>query len=114
MLVISAHHCICTDIEAVVMKYSSNLHCNSALILIFPFIVGMLLVSLCVAQEGYDYAPPPPDVQLRPQTQGGSRPQAQPASGHAHSGDPLDWLRESVPGQISERLTKYGANTKWL
>ena len=73
--------------------------------LIFLFIEGMLLVSLCVAQEGYDYAPPPPDVQLRPQTQGGSRPQAQPASGHAHSGDPLDWLRESVPGQMLERLT---------
>ena len=110
MLVISAHHCTCTVVVvAVVMKYLPNLNnCDSGMTLIFPLIEGMLLVSLCVAQEGYDYAPPPPDVQLRPQTQGGSKPQAQPASGHAHSGDPLDWLRESVPGQLKE----YCANTK--
>ena len=63
-------------------------------------IEGMLLASLMpglgLAQEGYDYAPPPASEQLRPQTQGGSKPQAQ---GHSHSGDPLDWLRESVPGR---------------
>ena len=63
-------------------------------------IEGMLLASLMpglgLAQEGYDYAPPPASEQLRPQTQGGSKPQAQ---GHSHSGDPLDWLRESVPGK---------------
>ena len=69
----------------------------------------MLLVSLLpvlgLAQEGYDYAPPPPDIQLRPQVPsggGGSKPQGLPASGHAHSGDPLDWLRESVPGQLGQ------------
>ena len=64
----------------------------------------MLLVSLWpglgLAQDGYDYAPPPVDIQLRPQVNTDS--QAQPASGHAHSGDPLDWLRESVPGQLTK------------
>ena len=58
--------------------------------------LASLLPGLGLAQEGYDYSPPPASEQLRPQTQGGSKPQAQ---GHSHSGDPLDWLRESVPGR---------------
>ena len=34
----------------------------------------------------------------RPESSGGSL--AQPShGGHSHSGDPLDWLRESVPGE---------------
>ena len=49
-------------------------------------------------QAGYDYAPPPADIQLRPQGGGASKPQAD--GGHGHdSDDPLAWLRESVPGE---------------
>ena len=59
-------------------------------------LLASLMPGLGLAQEGYDYAPPPASEQLRPQTQGGSKPQAQ---GHSHSGDPLDWLRDSVPGR---------------
>ena len=50
-------------------------------------------------QQGYDYAPPPPEVQLQPQGGGASKPQASGGHGHGGSGDPLDWLRESVPGR---------------
>ena len=54
------------------------------------------LVAVSECQEGYDYAPPPTDVQLRPQGGGASKPQAD--HGHHDSSDPLAWLRESVPG----------------
>ena len=57
----------------------------------------LLLCPLSLSQGGYDYAPPPPDVQLQPQGGGNSKPQSD--GGHSHSGDPLDWLRESVPGE---------------
>merc|ERR1719356_706447 len=60
----------------------------------------LLLVTSVHCQQGYDYSPPPSNVQLS---------LAQPlqnigtdqGQGHSHggSGDPLDWLRESVPGE---------------
>ena len=71
---------------------------------VFP---GLLLFHQSIpsieCQDGYDYAPPPPDTQLRPQ--GGGASQATPSGaggghGHGGSGDPLDWLRESVPGMV--------------
>ena len=66
------------------------------------FLSGLLVlhqsVDRTLCQAGYDYAPPPPDVQLRPQGGGASKPQAD--GGHGHdSSDPLAWLRESVPGK---------------
>lgn len=75
------------------------------------------------AQDGYDYAPPPPEQQLkpsrppRPETASGVRPQAaappRPSGGgggghHHDSDDPLAWLRESVPGDaMLQSLTRY-------
>ena len=63
---------------------------------------GLLVLQQTVdraeCQAGYDYAPPPAEVQLRPQGGGASKPQAD--GGHGHdSDDPLAWLRESVPGE---------------
>ena len=59
----------------------------------------MVVVRSTEGQQGYDYAPPPPEVQLQPQGGGASKPQASGGHGHGGSGDPLDWLRESVPGR---------------
>ena len=66
----------------------------------------MVVVRSTEGQQGYDYAPPPPEVQLQPQGGGASKPQASGGHGHGGSGDPLDWLRESVPGRrgYSEQL----------
>merc|ERR1711976_211435 len=69
----------------------------------FLHLLGILVLHQSIqrteCQEGYDYAPPPKDVQLRPQGGGSSKPQADGGHGHGGSGDPLDWLRESVPGE---------------
>ena len=66
----------------------------------------VVVVRSTEGQQGYDYAPPPPEVQLQPQGGGASKPQASGGHGHGGSGDPLDWLRESVPGRrgYSEKL----------
>ena len=72
---------------------------------------GLLLLHHSIpsteCQDGYDYAPPPANTQLRPQ--GGGASKAEPSGGgggghgHGGSGDPLDWLRESVPGKMTRR-----------
>ena len=64
-----------------------------------PGVVLVVVMRSTEAQQGYDYAPPPPEVQLQPQGGGASKPQASGGHGHGGSGDPLDWLRESVPGR---------------
>ena len=78
-------------------RQETNINNN---IVITNNIAGLLVLNHLVAvsecQEGYDYAPPPADVQLRPQGGGASKPQAD--HGHHDSSDPLAWLRESVPG----------------
>merc|ERR1719288_100814 len=73
----------------------------------FVGLLGLLLLNHSIpsteCQDGYDYAPPPANTQLRPQ--GGGASKAEPSGGgggghgHGGSGDPLDWLRESVPGE---------------
>jgi len=78
--------------------------------LTIPGLLLLLWSCLVGCQEGYEYGPPPVETQLRPRPQPVTAQESKPqpsagggggGGGHSHgdAGDPLAWLRESVPGE---------------